>query len=152
MNQKLHSGGMTVRHIDIHLFNLELSHSEGKDIYCFTWKQSLNLFCFTFVIQRRLCGLAARVPGYRSRDPGFDPRRYQIFWEVVGLERVPLNLVRITEELLEWKSSGSGSIKPGLKAAGICCAYHATPSICAKVGTNFADMRRSFGRYSLLAD
>jgi hypothetical protein len=49
-----------------------------------------------------------RVPGYRSRGPGFDSRRNQIFWEVVGLERGPLNLVRITEELLEWKSSGSG--------------------------------------------
>jgi hypothetical protein len=31
-----------------------------------------------------------------------------IFWEVVGLERGPLSLVRITEELLEWKSCGSG--------------------------------------------
>jgi hypothetical protein len=27
---------------------------------------------------------------------------------VVGLERGPLSLVRITEELLEWNSSGSG--------------------------------------------
>jgi hypothetical protein len=26
----------------------------------------------------------------------------------VGVERVPLSLVRIIEELLEWKSSGSG--------------------------------------------
>jgi hypothetical protein len=42
-----------------------------------------------------------RVPGYRSRDPGFVSRRYQIFWEVVGLERGPLSLVRISEELLE---------------------------------------------------
>jgi hypothetical protein len=25
------------------------------------------------------CGLVARVPGYRSKDPGFDSRRYQIF-------------------------------------------------------------------------
>jgi hypothetical protein len=32
---------------------------------------------------------------------GFDSRRHQIFWEVVGLERVPLSLVRIIEELLE---------------------------------------------------
>jgi hypothetical protein len=42
-----------------------------------------------------------RVPGYRSRGLEFDSRRYQIFWEVVGLERDPLSLVRIIEELLE---------------------------------------------------
>jgi hypothetical protein len=41
-----------------------------------------------------------RVPGYRSRDPGFDSRRYTIFRKV-GLERRTLILVRITEELLE---------------------------------------------------
>jgi hypothetical protein len=56
----------------------------------------------------RLCGLVVRVPGYRSRSAGFHSRRYQTFWEVVGLERGPLSLVRIIEELLEWKSSGSG--------------------------------------------
>jgi hypothetical protein len=56
----------------------------------------------------RLCGLVVRVSGYRSRGPGFYSRSYQIFWEVVGLERGPLSLARIIEELLEWKSSGSG--------------------------------------------
>jgi hypothetical protein len=40
--------------------------------------------------------------------PGFDSRPYKIFWEVGGLERGPFSLVRTTEELLEWKSSGSG--------------------------------------------
>jgi hypothetical protein len=40
--------------------------------------------------------------------PGFGSRRYQIFWEVVGLERGPLSLVSKTEELLGRKSSGSG--------------------------------------------
>jgi hypothetical protein len=55
----------------------------------------------------RLCGLVVRVPGYRSRGPGFDSRHCHIFWEVVGLERGPLSLVTIIEELLEWKSSGS---------------------------------------------
>jgi hypothetical protein len=48
-----------------------------------------------------------RVPGYRSRGPGFDSRRNQIFWEVVGLERSPLSLVSTTEKLLGRKSSGS---------------------------------------------
>jgi hypothetical protein len=33
-----------------------------------------------------LCGLVICVPGYRSRGPGFDSRRYQIFYEVVALE------------------------------------------------------------------
>jgi hypothetical protein len=32
---------------------------------------------------------------------------YQIFWEVVGLERDPLSLVSTTEEILGRKSSGS---------------------------------------------
>jgi hypothetical protein len=49
----------------------------------------------------RISGLVVRVPGYRSRDPGFDSRRYQIFWEIVILERGPLSLMRIIEEVLE---------------------------------------------------
>jgi hypothetical protein len=47
----------------------------------------------------------ARVPGYRSRGPGFDSRLYKIFWEAVGLERGPLSLVRIIEELFERKAA-----------------------------------------------
>jgi hypothetical protein len=39
---------------------------------------------------------------------GFDSRRYQIFWEVVGLERGPLSLVSTNEELLGRKSSDFG--------------------------------------------
>jgi hypothetical protein len=69
---------------------------------------SVCLFNSLFYFTDRLCGLVVRVPGYRSRGPGFDFRRYRIFCEVVGLERGPLSFVRITEELLEWKSSGSG--------------------------------------------
>jgi hypothetical protein len=49
----------------------------------------------------RLCGLVVRASGDRYTRLGLDPRRYQIFRVVVGLERGPLNLVRSTEELLE---------------------------------------------------
>jgi hypothetical protein len=49
-----------------------------------------------------------KVPGYRSRGPGFDSWRYQIFLKVVGLEQGPFSLVSITEKLLAWKNSGSG--------------------------------------------
>jgi hypothetical protein len=55
-----------------------------------------------------LCGLVVRVHGCRPRGPGFDSRRYQIFWVAMGLERGPLSLFSINEELLERKNSGSG--------------------------------------------
>jgi hypothetical protein len=55
----------------------------------------------------RLCSLVVRVPGYKSRGPGFDSLCYQIFGEIVGLERGSFSLVSTTEELLGKKSSGS---------------------------------------------
>jgi hypothetical protein len=66
--------------------------------------------CFnkTAVFFNRLCGLLVIVPGYRYRGSGFDSRRYQIFLEVVGLERGPLSLVIITEELLKLKIAAPG--------------------------------------------
>jgi hypothetical protein len=39
---------------------------------------------------------------------GFCSRRYQIFWEIMGLERGPLSLVNTIEELLGRNNSGSG--------------------------------------------
>jgi hypothetical protein len=38
-----------------------------------------------------------------------------------------LSLVRMTEELLEWKSNDSGSRKPRITAVEIRCTDHATP-------------------------
>jgi hypothetical protein len=46
----------------------------------------------------------------------------------VGLELGPLSLGRIIEELLEWRSSGSGQ-ENRINGRGIRCADHATLSI-----------------------
>jgi hypothetical protein len=75
-----------------------------------------------------LWGLVFRVPGYRSRGPRFDSRSCQTFWEVMGLERGPLNLVRITEKLLQRDSGSSGLENQRLTAVGIRYADHQTPS------------------------
>jgi hypothetical protein len=67
--------------------------------------------CYACVPIGRLCGLVVRVPGYKSRDPGFDSRRYHIFLEVAGLERGPLSLVSTIEELLGKKKSSSSGLE-----------------------------------------
>jgi hypothetical protein len=92
-----------------------------------TFLKVLNYITVTLYIDR-LCGLVVRIPDYRSRGPAFYSRRYQMFREVVCLERGPLSLVRITEELLERKSSGSG-LENSICGRRIRCADHATPSI-----------------------
>jgi hypothetical protein len=60
-----------------------------------------QIYVLIYVNKDCLCGLVVRVPGCKPTCPGFDSRRYQIFLEVVDLERGPLNLVRINEKLLE---------------------------------------------------
>jgi hypothetical protein len=68
------------------------------------------------------------------------------FPAVVGLERGPLSLVSITEELRKWKSSGSGSRKLKLTAVRIRCADHGAPSIRKKLAlTSPTNGGRSIG-------
>jgi hypothetical protein len=61
----------------------------------------------------------------------FDSRLYQIFWEIVGLERGPFSLVSSIEEILERKSSGSG-LETEITSVGIRHDDHTTPSICKR--------------------
>jgi hypothetical protein len=63
------------------------------------WHNSNVLKSYLLLYNDHLCGLVVRVPGYSPRSPGFHSQRYQIFWDAVVLERGPLNLVRITENL-----------------------------------------------------
>jgi hypothetical protein len=64
------------------------------------YKRTLCLFSgLLFFSVWTLLSLVLRVSGYKSRGPGFDSQPYQIFWEVGGLERGPLSLVRTIEEI-----------------------------------------------------
>jgi hypothetical protein len=92
--------------------------------------------CITFEVDR-LCGLVARVPGYRSRDSGSIPGATRI------VEKGPLSVVSRTEEILGRNSSGFVWRSVMLTTRR---------RLFENVGTNFADKRRSFGRYSSLAD
>jgi hypothetical protein len=100
-----------------------------------------------YKLEDHLCGLVARVPGYRSGGPGFDSRALQERkkkW--CGLERGPLGLVSTTEELLGRNSSGFGleSRECGRRDSSRWPRGTLYPQ---KVGK-----RRSLGRYSSLAD
>jgi hypothetical protein len=76
---------------------------EGANILHLILCFSILKISYSYSQRDRLCGLVVRVSGYRSRGPGFDSQRFQIFLEAAGLERDPLSLVRTTEELHEGK-------------------------------------------------
>jgi hypothetical protein len=72
-----------------------------------SWALSITeLYCGVSLTQPPLwsSGQSSWLQVQRS---GFDYRHYQIFWEVVGLERGPLSLVSTIEELLGRKSGDS---------------------------------------------
>jgi hypothetical protein len=60
----------------------------------------MHVTCPAYQIVLNFSGHSSWLQIQRS---GFDSRLYQIFWELVGLERGPLSLVSTTEELLDRK-------------------------------------------------
>jgi hypothetical protein len=72
-------------------------------------------------------GQSSRLQIQRS---GFDSLRYQIFWEMVGLQRGLLSLVSTIEQLLGRKSSGFGleNRDYGRRRSAALTARH--PSLC----------------------
>jgi hypothetical protein len=77
-----------------------------KNEYFIQTKQVLIVTIFP-AVRLGLCGLVVSF-WLQIQRSGFDSRRYQIFLEVVGLERGPLSLVSTIEELLGTKNGYSG--------------------------------------------
>jgi hypothetical protein len=69
------------------------------------WNNNFKHLIVTISVDVCVCGETFKRNNYWQK--GILPQRYQIFWEVVGLERGPLSLVSTTEELLERKRSCS---------------------------------------------
>jgi hypothetical protein len=75
------------------------------------WVHTVRLMCFLCRMvhwSNRLCGLAVRVPGYRSRSLGSIPWGPDLLSSSESGTSGPLSLMSTTEELLGRNSSGSG--------------------------------------------
>jgi hypothetical protein len=80
---------------------------QNGDVLCFLW--GTNWIYIYYVEEGRLPLWSSDQSSWlQTHRAGFDSLRYQIFWEVVGLERGPLSLASTTEELLGRKSNCSG--------------------------------------------
>jgi hypothetical protein len=80
---------------------------QNKNILCFLWGTNWIYICYVEESRPPLWS-SGQSSWQQIRRPGFNSRRYRIFWQTVGLERSPLSLVSTTEELLDRKCSGSG--------------------------------------------
>jgi hypothetical protein len=79
---------------------------QNGDVACFLWGTNRIYICYVEESRPPLWS-SGQSSWLQIQRFGFDSRCYQIFWEVVGLERGPLSLVSTIEELLDRKSRGS---------------------------------------------
>jgi hypothetical protein len=84
---------------------------QNGDVLCFLWGTNLMYICYVEESRPPLWS-SVQIPWLQVQRSGFDSRRYQNFWKVVGLERDPLSLVSTIEKLLGRKSSDSGLESP----------------------------------------
>jgi hypothetical protein len=85
----------------------ESSWLQNGDVFCFLWGTNWIYICYVEESRPPLWS-SGQSFWLQIQRSGFDCRCYQIFREVVGLERSPLSLVSTTEEILDRNSSNSG--------------------------------------------
>jgi hypothetical protein len=103
----------------------------NRDVLCFLWGTNWMYLCYVNESRPPLWS-SGQSSWLQIQMSGFDSGRYQIFWEVMGLERGQLSLVSTTEELLG-KKVAAPVYKAENTAVGIRHADHVAPSIRKKL-------------------
>jgi hypothetical protein len=119
------------------------------DVLWFLWGTNWIYICYVEESRPPLCS-SGQSYWLQIQRSGFYSWRYQIFWEIVGLERGPLSLVSTTEELLGRKSNCSGLVN--LEYGRRDPWRWPRGTLYPQKWPNLADKRRSLGRYSSHAD
>jgi hypothetical protein len=83
----------------------DLAHN-GFGVCYWTTRTFISLCPFSFQLSSLWYCQSGQSSWLQIQRSGFGSRHYQIFWEVVGLERDPLSLISTIEELLGRKTSG----------------------------------------------
>jgi hypothetical protein len=75
---------------------------QNRVVLCFLWGTNWIYVCYVEESRPPLL-YSDQSSWLQIQRSGFDSRPYQIFWEVVGLERGPTSLMNTIEELLDRK-------------------------------------------------
>jgi hypothetical protein len=86
--------------------NGQISWLHSGDVLCFLWGTNWIYICYVEESRPPLWS-SGQSSWPQIQISGFGSRRYQIFREVLGLERGPLSLVSTIEEQLGIETSGS---------------------------------------------